>query len=474
MNSLLNEFIEKAKKIHNNKYTYEKFTYSGKAKKGIITCPQHGYYLQSPSDHLQGHGCLKCYHERRSVNKEKYLEMIKDIHPNLDYTNLDYKGYTVPTEFKCKLHGTFIKKPEYVYKTKEPCPTCYKLSIGRKLAKPEKVFLEQAKALYGEEYDYSKVVYENSYTKVKILCKKHGYFYKTPNDHISGSGCPVCSKNKSSKTQEVFINQLKSYRGDEFIYDKTHYINATTKVIVTCPKHGDKEATPVHLLLRTAPFKCPDCLLERKHDQFIKRAKELHGNKYDYSKAKFVKNLERLEIICPIHGSFWQTPNNHLGGHGCRLCGNSSVGEVKIDKFLKNNSIRYIHEYTLPGYRYRYDFYLPDFNILIEYHGEQHYEDRFYINFAKEESLENRKIKDKFKVVLAKEKNIPLIIINYQDKGNLIYVLKRAINNVYKYKYNGKYFRNIRELFNYIAEETGNTNITKEDVEQYKIDKIID
>ena len=468
-----NIFIEEANKIHNNFYKYDKFVYSGKSRVGIITCPKHGDFLQSPSDHLRGHGCLKCYREKQSYSKEKFISMVKDKNPNIDYDKLVYDTYKTKATFYCELHGEFIQKPIDHYKSDTPCPICKKMKLGATLSKGLESFLEQAKAVHGDKYDYSESEYVNSYTKIKIKCKIHGDFYQRAGAHLEGHGCPKCGKSSCNKDTETFIKQLKAYRGNEFTYDKVKYVNATTKVIVTCPIHGDKEASPVHLLLRKGPFKCPECLQKNKQENFIERAKAIHGDKYDYSKTLYVKNRERLEIICPVHGSFWQTPNNHLGGYGCGLCGNRSTGEAKITKFLKESNIKYITEYTFPNYGYRYDFYLPDFNILIEYHGEQHYDDKFYRSLNTKEGLAERQIKDKLKVVLAEQHNVPLVVVNYQDKGSLIYVLKRSLNSIYKYKYNDKYFRRLIDLYKHIEETTGRSDVTKEEAEQYKIEKII-
>lgn len=468
-----NIFIEEANKIHNNFYKYDKFVYSGKSRVGIITCPKHGDFLQSPSDHLRGHGCLKCYREKQSYSKEKFISMVKDKNPNIDYDKLVYDTYKTKATFYCKLHGEFIQKPLDHYKAEEPCHVCKKIKLSKTLSKDLNTFLEQAKAVHGDTYDYSESEYINSYTKIKIKCKTHGDFYQTANTHLSGSGCPKCSKTSCNKDTETFIRQLKAYRGDEFTYDKVEYVNATTKVIVTCPKHGDKEASPVHLLLKKGPFKCPECLQKSKQENFIERAKAIHGDRYDYSKTLYVKNRERVEIICPKHGSFCQTPNNHLGGSGCSLCNSRSSTELKIDKFFRQNNIEFISEYRLLGSSYRYDFYLPKYNILIEYHGEQHYNPRFYANM-KGETFEERQIKDRVKAILAEQHGIPLIIMSYQDHGKVTYLLKRSLNSIYKYKYNDKYFRRLIDLYKHIEETTGRTDVTKEEVEQYRIEKIID
>lgn len=109
--------------------------------------------------------------------------------------------------------------------------------------------------VHGDKYDYSKVNYVNSYTKVCIICSIHGEFWQTLNNHLKGQGCPICNRKKNMGKQT-----------------------------------------------------------------FIEKARKIHGDKYDYSKVEYKGNKVKVCIICPIHGVFWQRPNDHLSGHGCDMC----------------------------------------------------------------------------------------------------------------------------------------------------------
>ena len=120
-------------------------------------------------------------------------------------------------------------------------------------------FVEKSKSIHGEKYDYSKVDYKNNSTKVLIICPKHGEFLMRPADHFNGQGCPKCkSENLSNKFSM------------------------------------GKEA-------------------------FIKKALSVHENKYDYSKVEYKNNRTKVCIICPEHGEFWQTPDKHITGQGCKI-----------------------------------------------------------------------------------------------------------------------------------------------------------
>jgi superfamily II DNA or RNA helicase len=181
-----------------------------------------------------------------------------------------------------------------------------------------KEFIAKAKAVHGDKYDYSKVKYVNCSTKVTIICPKHGEFEQTPKKHLLGQGCPDCSGRKRLTTEE-FIAKAKAVHGDKFDYSKVKYVNSETKVTIVCPIHGEFEQTPVSHLSGNG---CSLCSRKKKHtlDRFIEMANKIHGDKYDYTKVNYVNNKTKVTIICPKHGEFEQTPQNHLKGKGCSCC----------------------------------------------------------------------------------------------------------------------------------------------------------
>ena len=189
-------------------------------------------------------------------------------------------------------------------------------------------FIEKARKVHGDKYDYSKVEYTNSKTKVCIICPEHGEFWQTPNNHLKGQGCHICGRIKTGDIYRFNINDLikrfKQIHGDEYRYEKVNYTNMHTNITITCPKHGDFLQTP-HNHLKGAG--CPECYNERKRGNhayqefFLKKAKEVHGNKYDYSNVKYINSRTKVLINCPIHGNFEQTPGNHIDGCGCPKCG---------------------------------------------------------------------------------------------------------------------------------------------------------
>ena len=184
--------------------------------------------------------------------------------------------------------------------------------------------IAKAKLVHGDKYDYSKVDYVKDYIKVCIICPEHGEFWQRPHAHLQGQGCPKCKSKKQTCTTDEFIAKAKKIHGDKYDYSKVKYVDAKSKVCVVCPEHGEFWQTPDSHLSGCG---CPKCANKNKGEyrrsskkDFIKKAKEIHGDKYDYSKVEYVNAKTKVCIICPNHGEFWQTPNNHLRGHGCPKC----------------------------------------------------------------------------------------------------------------------------------------------------------
>ena len=181
-------------------------------------------------------------------------------------------------------------------------------------------FIKKAKAVHGDKYDYSKVEYKTNRIEICIICPKHGEFWQTPANHLRGRGCKKCAFEKISKiktkTTEQFIKDARKIHGDRYDYSKVEYKNNETKVCIICPIHGEFWQNPNSHL---SGCKCPKCAnleFPKKYNTktFIEKAREIHGDKYDYSKTVFNGIMENLIINCPIHGkSITRTPVYQLG-----------------------------------------------------------------------------------------------------------------------------------------------------------------
>lgn len=292
-------------------------------------------------------------------------------------------------------------------------------------------FIKKAKEVHGDKYDYSKVEYKNSKTKVCIICPIHGEFFQTPYNHLKGFGCSKCGHEKTSSAKtsntSTFIEKAMSVHNDKYDYSKTNYINTKTKVCIICPEHGEFWQTPSTHLSGGGCWKCGLQRISnvRKYttEKFIEKAKKIHGDKYDYSKVDYVDSKTKVCIICPKHGEFWQTPNNHINGLGCAECGHEykSLFEEDVFSKLKELNIRMIRQKTFDWLKYRtnmfLDFYLPDYNIAIEVQGEQHYKPSDF--FGGEETFVNQQKRDKKKFDLCKKHNIKIFYLRNRNKYNL-------------------------------------------------------
>lgn len=274
-------------------------------------------------------------------------------------------------------------------------------------------FVQKAKAIHGEKYGYDKVNYINNRYKITITCQKHGDFSQRPAGHLQGYGCTECRKDKLSYTTNQFIEKAKAIHGDRYDYSKVKYKHSQTKVIITCSVHGEFEQNPTNHILGG---NCPCCVYNNRKlslEDFIEKSRVIHNNKYNYDNFIYTNAKTKGRISCPEHGDFEQIPNSHLGGAGCPRC-NASQGELTLETIFNKYKIIAKSEWKFPDekYRYEYDFYLPDYNLLIEFHGIQHYEYTPYFHETYE-IFKQRQEDDVIKKSLAWDKKIPLLEFNY-------------------------------------------------------------
>ena len=237
--------------------------------------------------------------------------------------------------------------------------------------------IERSKKIHGEKYDYSLCDKDGMYKKNKIICKKCGnVFDMTFAAHINQKqGCKFCTHRSYSYSTDEFIRKAIQVHGDKYDYSKVNYINNRTKVCIICQEHGEFWQSPYKHLLGQG---CPKCNKTNKltSEEFIRKAKEIHGSEYDYSNVKYLNTDKKVCIICPEHGEFWQTPHSHLYGQGCPKCNcEKNLNEIKLFNFLskelKCEVISQYKEKWLEGQTI--DIFIPDYNVGIEYQGIQHF-----------------------------------------------------------------------------------------------------
>lgn len=185
-----------------------------------------------------------------------------------------------------------------------------------------------------------------------------------------------------SLTTEEYINRAKVIHNDKYDYSLVKYKNCRTNIDIICKKHGIFSQNPRHHVEKKS--NCPLCrneILSNKFSQntehFINKANKIHKNYYDYSKVNYINAKNKVIIVCPKHGEFIQLPYNHLNGSGCPSC-KESLGEKKIVNFLIKNNINFKRQVSFSDLigesgKLFFDFYLPEYKLLIEYDGIQHY-----------------------------------------------------------------------------------------------------
>ena len=251
--------------------------------------------------------------------------------------------------------------------------------MRKRLTKEE--IVERARKVHGDKYGYSEFlkddfVYKNNRQIMPIICPIHGKFTVEVRHHMSGIGCSKCSK-KHNYSETEFIDRLKEIYGDKYDYSKTKYTKVNNDVIVTCKEHGDFTKNSHSLLQGHGCTKCSH-KYKWSTDEWVEEAKKVHGDKYDYSRTNYVDAKTDVEIICPIHGEFWQNPYNHLKGCGCSTCNESKL-EKEIREFLLLKNIKFESQKVFNWLKYKkqgilkYDFYLPQYNVAIECQGIQHF-----------------------------------------------------------------------------------------------------
>ena len=312
------KFIKKATKKHNGKYDYSKVEYVNSTTKVCIVCPIHGEFWQTPQGHIRGNSCPKCANIKRG--------------------------------------DTFRSNADE--------------------------FIEKASKIHNSKYVYDKTKYVNSNTKIPILCFEHGTFWMTPMNHLLGQGCPKCS-GRGLNNNEI-INMFIAKHGKKYDYSKVEFTKMHDKVCIICQEHGEFWQTPSKHLLGQG---CPKCAIESRaeernigNEEFVRRARKIYSDKYIYADTKYTKMEDKVKIICPKHGEFWQKPYDHLHGHGCPICGLiESKGETEIYDYIcgligKENVERSNRE-ILNGYEI--DIYIPKLQIGIEYNGLKWHSEKF-------------------------------------------------------------------------------------------------
>ena len=411
------EFIEKAKKIHGNKYNYSKVKYNGWDKKVCIVCPEHGEFWQTPSEHIhkhQKHGCPKCGEIKSKILSltkgretfKKFLEEHSLYVANID----DYVNRNTPITIICKKHGPFQITPNSLFLQKTPCPNCReelkKPKKEKKVIDYKQEFIHKLEVKYPNRFGYEKTSYVNRETEICLYDKiLKEYVTVNPSSLLS---CNSLSKVKGYEKTNLptveFIEKARKIHGDKYNYSKVNYVDSKTKVCIICPEHGEWWQTPNQHLKGCG---CSYCAgnVKWKVEDYITKAKKIHGDKYDYCRMVLGKQANHITLICPIHGEFEIRAMHHLKGSGCPKC-KGSGGEKALMTFFENKGLypQYNKFYKWLN-NYQLDFYFPEYKLAIEVQGRQHFEEKIFFH----KTLDEQTKRDFKKKKLCEENGVTLL-----------------------------------------------------------------
>lgn len=376
------------------------------------------------------------------LNEKTFIEKAKKIHGNkYNYDNINYENKYTKVTITCLTHGDFKQTPYSHIKYKQGCPKCAKDKIAKVKRLTSKDFIERSKKIHGNKYCYKKTKYINAKTKIKIGCAIHGYFEQEPFGHLRGHGCKNCGNILGLKEWK---KRASKKHNNKYNYDSIDYIKKLTdKVMIKCPIHGDfRQLASIHMNGSECP-KCSNIKGRLTRQEFINRSNKMHLNKYSYDKVNFINTKTKVEIVCKEHGSFMQIPEIHMTGSGCPIC-NISKGEQKIAKFLSYNNIDYIKEFKFKGSEYRYDFYLPDLNMIIEYDGVQHFKP--VKRFGGVKKFQLNQVYDNEKNLICSLLNIPMLRIKYTEYDDINNIIINFIKQRFPYRFKNIFYSSFFKL----------------------------
>lgn len=309
--------------------------------------------------------------------------------------------------------------------------------MPKKLTQEE--FLERALKIR-PTWDFSKAKYMGSQIKVEVTCNKGHKHFPTPGAIFIGQGCKKCKYERQVKkqtlTQKQFLTRMKK---DWPNYDctKAKYINALTKVIITCDNGHCFNIRPNDLFNKHG---CKICSNQKNgernrltQNQFDIKAKNKFPA-YDFSKSKYVNKYTKIEVTCDKKHTYMANPGDILGGHGCPVCCQSK-GEKIIRDFLINKNINFSQEFKFNTCKNKrelpFDFYIPHKNLLIEYQGEQHFDTfRSLRYYGGKKAFLKRQQNDCIKSTWAKEHGYKLLTPNYtMTEAQIRRMLEKALFN---------------------------------------------
>lgn len=284
------------------------------------------------------------------TNERLIAEGTERFGNRFDYSLIDVKDKETKVAIKCNVCGTiFYQAPSgHAHSLQGGCPTCRYGYVAQHETIPFETFIEKAKVRHGDKYQYDQSTYKGMKYPIRIICPEHGEFWQVASGHLN-CGCNLCGNEQISRTltydKETVLKKFRNTHGNKYDYSLVEYVASSQKVKIICREHGVFEQTPANHWKGEG---CPICAHKEVVDtaRFIEKAKLVHGDRYNYSKVNYIDAHTKVEIICKEHGSFYQEPQHHLAGCGCQSC-KTSLGESKVAEYLDKIGIKYNRQFTI-------------------------------------------------------------------------------------------------------------------------------
>lgn len=375
----------------------------------------------------------------RKLTNDEIIKRFQSIHGNrYDYSKVDYKGNKIPVTIICEKHGQFNQLP-VVHDRGGNCPDCSLIQRSNKRRWDKGEFIQRAKEIHDNNYNYSKVEYIDIKTKVEIICKKHGSFHMEPGNHINQKqGCSECYKESLTKlNHQKFIEKSKEIHGDIYDYSKVEYVDMKTPVTIICDIHGEFKQWPRYHIEGSGCHACKkqaNGMKFSRKDEFVDRVKKIHKNKYEYPnfENEYKTNKSKITMVCDKGHVFKQIAKDHLRGCGCDRCSNrNSEMETGVEQYFIRNQINYIRRDRQILKGLELDFYLPDHGMAIECNG----------NYWHCESMGKDKNYHLNKTLMCKNSGVQLLHI-FEDelkyKKSIIISKLNSLLKINKFKIHGR------------------------------------
>ena len=318
------EFVSKATSIHGNRYNYSKVNYIDNKTKIIISCTEHGDFLQIPNSHLLGKGCAICSNNTKLTTSDFIMKSNKVHNNKYDYSESNYINSTLKIKIICPTHGLFKQNAAHHMNGRG----CVKCGVDIKKSSLDKFIIAASKI--HNKYKYDKCIYVNNFTEVNVVCNEHGDFWQTPNSHLAGQGCPKCAKNYNLGI-EKFIEKANFIHKDKYDYSKSKYINGTTKINITCKLHGDYFQTPQSHLSGSG---CPKCVgtiseFETKWLDELKIPIQFRNMKLPNLGRKRVDGYDSsTNTVYEFYGDYWHGNPKKFNSNDINKSVNKTFGEL--------------------------------------------------------------------------------------------------------------------------------------------------